>query len=198
MNAKTDKYFSEVVALLREPMLSQEEVKNLRQGAAERMVSTLPSWDQLQVKKPSLLNRLVSFFTPTKSAMSAEEIKSKTYSQTVSEFAGEESMVDGMQTYELAHERQHDLLKMLKCCKSELVKYRATGDIPAPFYFWRVAVLLSNWRVAVLLSKAKRYGDEVELLEAFKPYASIGIGQRYRDLIERLPKAHTRLAKSRK
>jgi len=95
--------------------------------------------------------------------------------------------VEGKPTFEFAESGKDDIDLMLECCFAELKNFRDQRLTPAPFYFWRVAVLLA---------KAKRYQDEANILEAFLPFTTIGIGQRYDDLAKRLPKALARASKA--
>lgn len=68
------------------------------------------------------------------------------------------NLVDGKQTWELADEYKHDLSKMLECCKAELLTFESAGQLPAPFYFERAAILLR---------KAKQYQKELQLVELY-------------------------------
>lgn len=80
------------------------------------------------------------------------------WGEIVSELTGGANLVDGKQTWELADEHKHDLPKMLACCSAELKTMEQAGQIPAPFYFERAAILLR---------KAKQYQSEVQLIELY-------------------------------
>ena len=80
------------------------------------------------------------------------------WGEIVAEMTGGANLVDGKQTWELADEYKHDLPKMLDCCQAELRTMEQAGQIPAPFYFERAAILLR---------KAKEYKSEVKLIELY-------------------------------
>ena len=80
------------------------------------------------------------------------------WGEIVAEMTGGANLVDGKQTWELADEYKHDLPKMLNCCQAELRTMEQAGQIPAPFYFERAAILLR---------KAKEYKSEVKLIELY-------------------------------
>lgn len=80
------------------------------------------------------------------------------WGEIVAEMTGGANLVDGKQTWELADEYKHDLPKMLDCCQAELRTMEQAGQIPAPFYFERAAILLR---------KAKQYKSEVKLIELY-------------------------------
>lgn len=66
--------------------------------------------------------------------------------------------IEGKATYDIAHEKKHDLKVMLKCCESELKKFEITNLAPAPYYFERVAILAR---------KAKDYDLEIQICERY-------------------------------
>ena len=80
------------------------------------------------------------------------------WGEIVAEMTGGANLVDGKQTWELADQYKHDLPKMLECCQAELRTMEQAGQIPAPFYFERAAILLR---------KAKEYESEVKLIELY-------------------------------
>ena len=82
----------------------------------------------------------------------------KPWGQIVSELTGGSNLVDGKQTWELADEFKHDLPKMLECCHAELKTLEQAGQIPAPYYFERAAILLR---------KQKQYVKEVKICELY-------------------------------
>lgn len=82
----------------------------------------------------------------------------RSWGEIVAEMTGGANLVDGKQTWELADEYKHDLPKMLDCCQAELRTMEQAGQIPAPFYFERAAILLR---------KAKQYKSEVKLIELY-------------------------------
>ena len=93
---------------------------------------------------------------------------------------------------------------MKKCCDAEIETYRKTGDVPAPYYFWRVAVLSR---------KQKHYAQEVKYCELYLDLLREGykrddmtletalkerrLSARMSSIYERLPKARELLAKSK-
>ena len=112
------------------------------------------------------------------------------------------NLVDGKQTWEHATEGKHDIELMKRCCEAELETYNKISDAPAPFYFWRVAVLSS---------KQKDYEQEVDYLQAYvdnlrRSYSRDDmsledavtnrvLSARTCAIYERLPKAKARLEK---
>ncbi|MCP9905488.1 hypothetical protein KBY85_15290 [Cyanobium sp. BA5m-10] len=80
------------------------------------------------------------------------------WGEIVAEMTGGANLVDGKQTWELADEYKHDLPKMLDCCQAELRTMEQAGQIPAPFYFERAAILLR---------KAKQYKSEAKLIKLY-------------------------------
>jgi hypothetical protein len=73
----------------------------------------------------------------------------------------------------------NDLLEQARIVTEGVHHYFENGEYPAPYY---------AWRIAVVLRKAKQYQLELEFLEAFSAKFSDGIGQRYRDIAERIVK----------
>jgi len=69
-----------------------------------------------------------------------------------------DTLVDGKQTWEFAHEAKNDLQRMLECCRAELEGMRAVGQFPAPFYFTRAAIIFR---------KQKMYFKEIEIIEFY-------------------------------
>jgi hypothetical protein len=113
------------------------------------------------------------------------------WGEIVAEMTGGANLVDGKQTWELAEEHKHDLPKMLECCQAELRTMEQAGQVPAPFYFERAAILLR---------KAKEYESEVKLIElylsAIDAWNSIngqarpmGGGARHEKILQRYEKA---------
>jgi len=82
----------------------------------------------------------------------------KTWGQNQAELLPE-TLVDGKQTWEvISGQEKHDLSKMLECCLAELERMRGTGQVPAPAYFERVAILMR---------KEKNYEKEIEIIEFY-------------------------------
>jgi len=122
------------------------------------------------------------------------------WGEIVAEMTGGANLVDGKQTWELADEYKHDLPKMLDCCQAELRTMEQAGQIPAPFYFERAAILLR---------KAKEYKSEVKLIELYlsaidawnqvngstKPAAG---GARHDKILQRYEKAKQLSSKNKK
>ena len=108
--------------------------------------------------------------------------------------------VDGIPTYEHADSNKDNLDIMLRCCEAELKNFSKSNMSPAPFYFWRVAVLAK---------KQKNYALEVEICEkylaiverlkkrkSFDPQSpGVVASPSVRDLEKRLPKAKENLTK---
>lgn len=114
------------------------------------------------------------------------------------------NLVDGKQTWEYADTAKHDIEMMKRCCEAEIKTYKKIGDWPAPFYFWRVAILSS---------KQKDYQQEVDYLQMYvdivrREYARDDmplddavkkrvLSARVCEIFDRLPKAKARLAKQK-
>lgn len=102
----------------------------------------------------------MSFFKQmqSKGTISIDEQIGKTVGEILTKATGGELLVEGKATYEIANEKKHDLKVMLKCCESELNKFRITNLAPAPYYFERVAILAR---------KAKDYDLEIQICERY-------------------------------
>ena len=122
------------------------------------------------------------------------------WGEIVAEMTGGVNLVDGKQTWELADEYKHDLPKMLECCQAELRTMEQAGQIPAPFYFERAAILLR---------KAKEYESEVKLIELYLSAIDAwnqvngnsrpaGGGARHEKILQRYEKAKQLLSKKKK
>ena len=127
-----------------------------------------------------------------------------TRGEAVSKVTDGANLVDGKQTWEHAPEGKHDIELMKRCCEAEFETYNKIGDAPAPFYFWRVAILSS---------KQKNYQQEVDYLQAYvdnlrRSYSRNDmsledavknrvLSARTCAIYERLPKAKARLEKHR-
>lgn len=120
----------------------------------------------------------------------------------VAEATQGESLVQGRPTHEHADSGKHDLETMKACCDAEIAAWKDTGEVPAPYYFERVAILSR---------KARDYRQEVEYCELYlsvvdECHARHGItgevgmkaGPRYKAIKSRLPKAHELLQKSQR
>lgn len=82
----------------------------------------------------------------------------KTTGEIIIKATNGELLVEGKATYEISHEKRHALETMLKCCESELNKFKLTNQAPVPYYFERVAILAR---------KAKNYSLEVSICERY-------------------------------
>lgn len=74
----------------------------------------------------------------------------------------------------------NDLGEQIRIVQEGVEDYFTTGMMPAPYY---------AWRVAVILRKAKEFELEAEFLEAFSTHFRAGLGRRYQRIAERAPKA---------
>lgn len=140
--------------------------------------------------------------TVRESAMDVMIDEGLTYGAAVAKATGDANLVDGKQTWEHAGDNKHDIDVMKKCCDAEIETWRKTGHCPAPYYFWRVAVLSR---------KQKDYAQEVEYCELYLTALREGytrddmpfetaletrfLSSRMCDIYERLPKAKALLAK---
>ena len=64
----------------------------------------------------------------------------------------------GLPTFEYAKTHKNDLEVCQGCCAGELEAFKRTGQAPAPYFFERVAVLLS---------KERRWSEVVEHCETY-------------------------------
>lgn len=69
-----------------------------------------------------------------------------------------DASVSGEPTFSYAVSHEHDLKMMIECCNAELRAYKETGQVPAPFYFERVAILAR---------KQGKYSLEVKVCEQY-------------------------------
>ncbi|MHC1711309.1 MAG: hypothetical protein AB9872_04065 [Solidesulfovibrio sp.] len=115
--------------------------------------------------------------------------------------------VDGVPVYEYAETHKHDFQKMYECCVAELKEASRSKNAPAPYYFWRCAVLSK---------KAKRYDIEVTVCQSYLDFVDrysaemtakgkrlgydcldMNGSPRVQDMRKRLPKAIANLEKAR-
>lgn len=85
-------------------------------------------------------------------------LMNKTTGEIIVELTDGQFLVHGKPVYELAHEYKNDLEVMRLCCESELKKMSQIGQVAAPFYFERTAILAR---------KNKNYELEVEIIERY-------------------------------
>ncbi len=93
--------------------------------------------------------------------------------------------------WDLIEDKVHkqDLDLMLSICASEVKPAEEQGGIPAPFYFWRAAILFS---------KRKLYEKELQVCQFYYSISAAGgneAGARYERIMERIPKAQAKLDK---
>lgn len=85
-------------------------------------------------------------------------------------FSFEAPQVGGENTYDYAESHKHDLEMMVKCCNAELQAYKDTGQVPAPFYFERVAILArKQGRHALEVRVCEQYIRIIEKLRLLPP-----------------------------
>lgn len=117
----------------------------------------------------------------------------------ITEMTGGENLVNGSPTYAHAEQNKHDIEIMKKCCEAELRTMELAEQVPAPYYFERVAILSR---------KEKNYHQEIEFCEKYisavngffkkhdaAMYADVRKGPRYKAIVKRLPKAKALLLK---
>lgn len=131
------------------------------------------------------------------------QAKASAHSETETPWAA--PIVDGCPVFEYAETAKDDIEMMKKCCEATMADSIKTGMEPAPFYFWRVAVLAKKAKdYALEVSICERYlaaADEYlerKVKEGFVPGVScpnVAAGPRYLDMRKRLPKARANLAK---
>ncbi len=125
----------------------------------------------------------------------------KTSGEIISEITNGANLVNGKQTWEYSESHKDDIEIMKQCCAAELKTMKAANIVPAPFYFYRVAVLSR---------KVKDYEQEVTYCETYikaveEFYANLNSpniadvrkGPRYKSIVDRLPKAKEFLNKCR-
>ena len=126
-------------------------------------------------------------------------ILGKTSGEIISELTNGANLVEGEQTWEYSESYKDDIEMMKRCCAAELKTMKAANIVPAPFYFYRVAVLSR---------KIKNYEQEVTYCETYikaveEFYANLNSpniadvrkGPRYKSIVDRLPKAKELLNK---
>lgn len=97
-----------------------------------------------------------------------------------------------IQTRDEAEFREHlrstdnDLAAQLRVVREGLEDYFSKGEFPAPYYWYRVAVILR---------KAKEYDLEARFCEAFGRHFAGGNGARYAEIVARASKARQLAAK---
>ena len=74
----------------------------------------------------------------------------------------------------------NDLAEQARIVLEGVENYFKCGEMPAPYY---------AWRIGVILRKAKAYSLEADFLEAFSSHFRHGNGSRYRQIAKRANKA---------
>lgn len=80
------------------------------------------------------------------------------HGEIMTEMMNGENLVAGKPTYEHANAGKHNIELMMKCCEAELKGMELAGQIPAPYYFERVAILSR---------KEKNYRQEIDYCEKY-------------------------------
>jgi len=78
------------------------------------------------------------------------------------------------------HSIDNDLLAQVKIVREGINHYFKNGEIPAPYY---------AWRISVIIRKANEYELEASFLEGFTKHFRNGVGARYAAIAERAVKA---------
>jgi hypothetical protein len=76
----------------------------------------------------------------------------------MSNMANGKNLIHGKHFWESAKTKKGHLSTMMRCCEVELEKMQRTGQVAAPFFFERAAVLLR---------KEKRYAEEIAICEKY-------------------------------
>lgn len=112
--------------------------------------------------------------------------------------------VNGTLTWDHAQTMKQDIHAMKACCDAQIAAFRETGEPPAAYYFWRVAVLSCKQQnhsqevmycqlfVDMMLEQYEAHDLPLETLVE-KRVPSTGAC----DIYHRLPKAKARLARSK-
>lgn len=108
-------------------------------------------------------------------------------------------LIDGEDYLEKAEEKKHDIEYMKKCCQLELQKMKEKNEVPAPFYFERVAILSK---------KDKNYEQEVRYCEDYikavdefyannkdSNVADVRKSTKYHSIVKRMEKAKSLISK---
>lgn len=132
---------------------------------------------------------------PALTSTESEKLKKRHFSeaasgmlsgQTYGEATGHRGMVDPSGGEEEFRRRlrliENDLCEQIKIVRDGVKHYYGSGIYPAPYY---------AWRIAIILRKAKAYSLELRFLEAWNARWSDGLGKRYQDLAAREEKART-------
>ncbi|MEL0629746.1 hypothetical protein [Psychromonas aquatilis] len=143
-----------------------------------------------------ILNKLFGRANPS---LNKSDGRVKTSGERITELTGGANLVDGKQTWELAQDKKDDIECMKRCCQAELDTMEKADEVPAPFYFERVAILSK---------KLKDYEQEVFYCELYintvnkfyvkhgtSKYADVRKGPTYKAITKRLPKAKAMLVK---
>lgn len=132
----------------------------------------------------------------------ATPTRPKTKVEALPPHRSEAPHVDSTNTYEFAENHKHDLEMMVKCSNAELQAYKETGQIPAPFYFERVAILARKQKKHALEVKVcEQYIRIIEKLKSLPPghprKPMIVVDHMADTFKQRLPKAKELLEKSK-
>lgn len=131
--------------------------------------------------------------------ISSSSLMNKTTGEIITELTDGQFLVNGKPVYEIAHAYKHDIEIMLLCCKSELNKMNTIGQVAAPFYFERAAILAR---------KNKNYELEVDIIESYQSElnrfyrlnnlvigSGVMAGPRFNAIVSRLEKSKKLLEK---
>jgi hypothetical protein len=137
----------------------------------------------------------------TKALTRMRQTLGKIFGEAIAEKARDVNLVQGKQTWEQISEHNHNLAMMKECCASGMATYEATGLVPEPYYFHRVAVLSRKTRdYATEVAYCENYVAVVENYyrrNNISHTQGVKMGPRYQAIVQRLLKAKLLLVKTR-
>nr|WP_241392023.1 hypothetical protein [Serratia entomophila] len=132
----------------------------------------------------------------------SSSLMNKTTGEIITELTGGRFLVHGKPVYELARECKNDIEIMLLCCDSELEKMNKIGQVAAPFYFERAAIIArknKNYKLEVDI--IERYITELEgfyRLNSLPVGSGVMAGPRFSSIVSRLEKSKQLLERNLK
>ncbi|WP_320663881.1 PspC domain-containing protein [Prochlorococcus sp. MIT 1223] len=131
---------------------------DLYKGSITPSDSMLADWERLILLRGAQNDQVE--YKSVSSTEYLQKYSGKTWGEILGELTGGATLLDGKQTWQIIDDKEakQDLGKMLACCQAELAGMYATGNVPAPAYFERAAILFR---------KDKLYEKEIQVCEFY-------------------------------
>jgi hypothetical protein len=143
--------------------------------SVERLIALLNSRPKLSVEEVE--RRYKAYFEKAFARMTSSGV---TYGEATGAPGTAVTTTDETEFRKRLREIDDDLAEQVRIVTEGVSHYFENGEYPAPYY---------AWRIAVILRKTKEYELEREFLEAFSAKFADGRGKRYIDIGQRVEKA---------